>query len=76
VPSITRICKDKSQDFARDFAGFGRRFAGVERVDEQRTIVKGVSYGSQKGGNPLSIITILIIIILVLVVLYLLRRVL
>jgi uncharacterized protein HemY len=37
--------------------------------------VKGVSYGSQKGGNPLSIITILIIIILVLVVLYLLRRV-
>jgi hypothetical protein len=37
--------------------------------------VKEVSYGSQKGGNPLSIITILIIIILVLVVLYLLRRV-
>ena len=44
-------------------------------MDEQGRSWTGSATESQKGGNPLSIVTILIIIILVLVVLYLLRRV-
>jgi hypothetical protein len=55
--------------------GFGRRIARVQGGTNKDAREGGSATGSQKGGNPLSIVTILIIIILVLVVLYLLRRV-
>ena len=46
-----------------------------QRVEGRELRGEVIRHGPSKGGNPMSIITILIIVILVLLALYLVRRV-